>query len=123
MINQSLLLFRILRANKEFEWTVECEETFQAINQHLHTLLPLAKPSPNEPLFLYINLNPVVVSTILVKAESNFQLSVYYVSKLLADIEVRYLKIEKLRSYFRTHNITLLTNDPLEQFLQNLDSM
>ncbi|GFY97519.1 hypothetical protein Acr_12g0000600 [Actinidia rufa] len=57
----------------------------------------------------------------------------YYVSKVLFEAETRYLKIKKLayalliaarklRHYFQAHPIVVLTNQPLKQILQRLDT-
>ena len=57
----------------------------------------------------------------------------YYVSKQLIDTETRYPEMEKLalalvipsrklRSYFHSHTIHVLTNYPLRQVLQKLDA-
>ena len=57
----------------------------------------------------------------------------YYVSKRLIDIETRYLEIKKLalalmiasrklRLYFHSHTIRVLTNYPLRQVLQKPDA-
>ena len=65
----------------------------------------------------------------LVREEKKVQWPVYYVSKRLLDAETRYPELEKLalalmvvssklRPYFHTHSIDVLTNFPLHQVLQ-----
>ena len=62
----------------------------------------------------------------MVREEEKVQWSVYYVSKRLLDAETRYPKLEKLaltlmvasrklRPYFHTHSIKVLTNYLLRQ--------
>lgn len=113
--------FHILRANKMFEYTTEFAKFFQAIKQHLHAFLTLAKPSPNEPLFKCICISPLVFYAILDVIKNNSWLSVYYVSKMLAATETMYREINKclcdlivvtrnLQPYFNTLTITVLTN-------------
>ena len=57
----------------------------------------------------------------------------YYISKWLIDAETRYLEMEKLalalviasrklRPYFHSHTICVLTNYPLRQVLQKSDA-
>ena len=57
----------------------------------------------------------------------------YYISKRLVDVETRYPEMEKLalalvfatrklRPYFRSHPVQVLTNYPLRQVLQKPDA-
>ena len=50
--------FNLLRGNKKFEWTEECEAAFQAIKKHMATPPILSKPEAGESLILYISLQP-----------------------------------------------------------------
>lgn len=95
---------------KRFEWTEKCEHAFQALKEHQEEAPLLTNPMNKEKL-----------------------LPVYYVSKVLQDAWARYPDIEKLalalviasrklRPYFQSHNIDVLTNFPLKQVLQKLDA-
>lgn len=46
--------FNLLRGNKKFEWTKECEATFQAIKKHKETPPILSKLEAGESLILYL---------------------------------------------------------------------
>ena len=89
----------------------------------------LAKPTVGETLFLYLAVSKVAVSSVLIKEEGSTQRAVYYVSKSMTDLETRYPAIEKmtislivasrkLRLYFQSHPIIVLTDQPLRQVLQ-----
>ena len=89
----------------------------------------LAKPTTGETLFIYLAVSEVTVSSVLIKEERSTQRAVYYVSKSMTNPETRYPKIEKLalclivtarklRPYFQSHPITVLTDQPLRQVLQ-----
>lgn len=52
-----LSFFNVLRANKKFEWTLECEQTFQSIKEHLEKPPFLSKPLPQEILLLYLSVS------------------------------------------------------------------
>ena len=67
------------------------------------------------------------------REENKVEWLVYYISKCLVDAETRYLKMEKLdlalviatrklRPYFYSHPIWVLTNYPLRQVLQKPDA-
>ena len=62
------------------------------------------------------------------------QWPVYYMSKSVLDVEIRYLELEKLalalmitsrklRSYFHAHPMEVLTNYPLRQVLQKSEAL
>ncbi|KAK3041885.1 hypothetical protein RJ639_002167 [Escallonia herrerae] len=75
----------------------------------------------------------VAVSTVLIREEEGKQRPVYYISKVLQDVETRYPRIDKvalalvksarkLRPYFQSHTIVVLTDQPLGKVLQNPDA-
>ena len=86
----------------------------------------LAKPVEGQPLFLYIAVSVTAVSGILIQEERSEQKPIFYVSKTLLDVETRYPMIEKLalavlmsarklRPYFQSHTVVVLTSFPLRQ--------
>ncbi|KAK2998181.1 hypothetical protein RJ639_023719, partial [Escallonia herrerae] len=88
----------------------------------------ILKPLPGEDLFLYLSVTEVAVSAVLVSEDDGLQKPIYYVSKVLQDVETRYLKIDKvalaliisarrLRPYFQSHTIVILTDQPLRKVL------
>ncbi|KAK3024223.1 hypothetical protein RJ639_044692 [Escallonia herrerae] len=91
------------------------------------------KPVTGEDLFLYLSISEVTVSTVLIREEEGKQRPVYYISKVLQDVETRYPRIDKvalalvtsarkLRPYFQSHTIVVLTDQPLGKVLQNPDA-
>ena len=89
----------------------------------------LAKLVEGEPLFLYLAVSEYVISGALIIEEEKIQWSVYYINKCLIDAENRYpemkklalalvIALRKLRPYFHSHIIQVLTNYPLRQVLQ-----
>ena len=72
------------------------------------------------------------MSSVLVRIQANEHLPIYYLSKALAGAETRYVKIEKLayalvytarrlKPYFKSHKIVVLTAEPLKQVLGKPD--
>ena len=62
-----LPFFEILR--KAFEWTDQCQKTFQDLKVYL-TTTPLLSPSiPGEELYLYLAVSPHAISLALIKEE------------------------------------------------------
>ncbi|KAK3001098.1 hypothetical protein RJ639_020684 [Escallonia herrerae] len=88
----------------------------------------LSKPLPGENLFLYLSVTDVAVSTVLIREEDGVQKPIYYINKVLRDVETRYPKIDKitlaliisarcLRPYFQSHTIIVLIDQPLRKVL------
>ncbi|KAK3037306.1 hypothetical protein RJ639_032068 [Escallonia herrerae] len=68
--------------------------------EELKTLLSspplLSKPFPGEDLLIYLSFTEVAVSTVLIREEDGVQKPIYYVNKVLQDVETRYPKIDKI---------------------------
>ncbi|XP_010096980.2 uncharacterized protein LOC21407623 [Morus notabilis] len=127
--NKCVPFFDALKGSKRFEWTPQCEEAFQKLKEHLGKPPILSKPNVDEELSLYLSVSQHAISSVLVREEERVQLSIYYVSKRLGDAESRYSEMErlavalmvasrKLRYYFQSHTIWVLTNHLLRQALQ-----
>ena len=113
-----------LKGDKRFLWDDKCEQAFRVLKEYLGKPPLLSKPIEGEPLFLYLMVSKYAVSGALIWEEEKVQWLVYYISKRLIDDETRYPKMEKLalalvitprklRTYFHSHTIHVLTNYPL----------
>ena len=82
---------------------------------------------------MYLSVLPTTVNAFLIKEEEKIQILVYCVSKVLLRAKGRYLKVEKLtyaliivarniHHYFQAYPIIGLTDQPLKQILQRLDT-
>lgn len=118
-------VFKVLRKSDKFEWTKECEEAVESLKEYLLSPPLLSKPIDGEPLYLYLASTPVAISSVLVRIQGNDHMPVYYLSKALVGAESRHVKIEKLafvlvytarrlKPYFKSHRIVVLTNEPLK---------
>ncbi|KAF8114408.1 hypothetical protein N665_0038s0032 [Sinapis alba] len=92
-----LPFYEFLRGNKRFLWDEPCEKAFSALKQYLTTPPVLAKPDVGDTLYLYIAVSPSAVRSVLIKED----------------------RARKLRSYFQSHSIVVLTDLPLRTILQN----
>ncbi|KAL2248228.1 UNVERIFIED_CONTAM: Retrovirus-related Pol polyprotein from transposon [Sesamum indicum] len=101
---------------------------FKQLKDYLRRLPLLVNPRLEDTLFLYLAVSEHAVSSALVREENRIQNPVYYISKMLQGAELRYSMIEKLvlglvvtarrlRPYFQSHKITVLTNQPLKNIL------
>ncbi|KAK9071857.1 hypothetical protein SSX86_008287 [Deinandra increscens subsp. villosa] len=121
--------YDILRKNKKFEWTEKHEEALRCLKDYLSAAPLLMKPEDGEPLYLYLAVSGSSISAVLVKDYQGQQHPVYYVSKTLLDAESRYSHLEKLilslimastklRHYFETHTIIVMSNYPIKAVLR-----
>jgi hypothetical protein len=94
---------------------------------HIPILTP---PQGSEPLYLYVTATTQVVSAVIVVERMEevhalpVQRSVYYISEVLSETKARYPQIQKLlnvvvltwpklRHYFKTHLVTVVSSFPL----------
>ena len=99
----------------------------------------LAAPEPGEPLLIYMAATNRVISIVVVVErkepgyEHGVQRPVYYVSEVLTESKQRYLNYQKiaygvflasrkLRHYSQEHPITVVSKNPLSDFINNSDA-
>ena len=79
----------------------------------------MSSPLTDEVLFSYIAVAPHAVSLVLIQIDNGIQRPVYYLSKSLHEVEIRYLPLEKailavvygtrkLLNYFQAHTVVVL---------------
>jgi ribonuclease HI len=129
--DKCLPFFKILR--KAFQWTEECQQAFEELKAYL-TSPPLLSPSQTgEALYLYLAVSASAVSSALIREEERVQKAVYYTSRALRGAEERYTNMEKLafalliasrklRPYFQTHSIIVMTDYPIRKAMNKPDA-
>ena len=124
--------FLLINKLKNFEWTEECARAFQQLKDYLARPPIMSSPEPDEILFTYIAVAPYAVSLVLIQVDNGIQRPVYYVSKLLHEVELRYLPLKKailavvlgtrkLPHYLQAHTVVVLTQLPLKTILRSAD--
>ena len=128
--DKCLPFYDTLKGNKKFEWTKECKKAFYHLKHYLATPPVLAKPVEGEPLFMYIAVSVTAVSGVLIREERSDKTPIFNVRKTLLDAETLYPMMEKLalavvmsarklRPYFQSHRIVVLTSFPLRTILHS----
>ncbi|KAG7599500.1 Reverse transcriptase domain [Arabidopsis suecica] len=126
--DKCLPFYQILKGNKKFRWDDQCEAAFGQLKTYLTTPPILSKPESDEKLYLYISVSNHSVSGVLVREDRGEQKPIFYISKSLTSPETRYTMMEKLalavvisarklRPYFQSHPIEVLTSHPLRSIL------
>ncbi|XP_020205839.1 uncharacterized protein LOC109791001 [Cajanus cajan] len=105
----------LLKKVKKFEWSVGCEEAFQALKQRLGSPPILSKPEPQADMVVYLCVSNEAINAVLVQ-EKEVQRPMYFISRMLQEAETRYQLLEKvalglvhtarrLRQYFQSHHV------------------
>ena len=87
--------FLLLHKWKEFEWSEECVLAFQELKQYLSHPPIMSSPVVDKVLFAYLAIALYAISLVLIRVDNGIQRPVYYVSKSLNEVKVRYLPLEK----------------------------
>ena len=136
---KALPLYRLLRRTEHFEWTDAATTGLEEIKAILATNPVLAAPNLGEPMLLYIAATHQVVSAVLVVERETegykfpLQKPVYYVSTVLTPCKSRYphyhkiayavfMASRKLRHYFQECSITVASEVPLNDIINNRDA-
>jgi hypothetical protein len=136
---KGLPLYRLLKKHERFSWTAEAQEALDKLKATLAHAPVLTLPQDGEPLYLYVAATTQVVSAAIVveRAEEGHALPVqrpvYYVSEVLSETKARCPQVQKLlyavvlarrklRHYFETHPVTVISSFPLGEIIRNPDA-
>ena len=93
---------------------------FQQLKEYLSRPPIMSSPEADEVLYAYIAVAHHVMSLVLIQDDNGLQKPIYYMSKSLHEVEVKYLLLEKailamvhatrkLPYYFQAHTMVVLT--------------
>jgi ribonuclease HI len=132
---KGLPLYRLLRKAERFTWIPEAEEALGNLKALLTKAPILVPPAAGEVLLIYVVATTQVVSTAIVverREEGHallIQRLVYFISEVLSETKIRYPQIwkllyaviltrRKLRHYFESHSVTVVSSFPLGEIIQ-----
>jgi hypothetical protein len=119
-----------------FSWTPEAQEALDSLKNILKSPPILTAPTLEESMLLYISATTQVVSAALVVEREEpgrsqkVQRPVYFTSEVLSESKTRYSQMQKLvyavlmtkrklRHYFDSHPVIVVSKYPLEEVIQN----
>ena len=88
---------QLMRKDATFEWDKACRNAFESIKRYLLNSPVLGVPMPGKPLVLYIAaLEQSLRALLAQKNEEEKEKALYYLSRKLTGVELRYSPIEKM---------------------------
>jgi hypothetical protein len=132
---RGLPLYRLLRKTERFTCTPEAEEALGNLKALLTSAPILVPPAAGEALLIYVAATTQMVSVAIVverREEGHallVQRPVYFISEVLSETKIRYPQIQKLlyavilmrrklRHYFESHPVTVVSSFPLREIIQ-----
>jgi hypothetical protein len=132
---RGLPLYRLLRKTERFTWTPEAEEALGNLKELLTSAPILVPLATGEALLIYVAATTQLVSAAIVverREEGHallVQRPVYFISEVLSETKIRYPQIQKLlyavilarrklRHYFESHPMTVVSSFPLGEIIQ-----
>jgi ribonuclease HI len=132
---RGLPLYRLLRKAECFTWTPKAEEALGNLKALLTNAPILVPPAAGQALLIYVAATTQVVSAAIVverREEEHalpVQRPVYFIGEVLSETKIRYPQIQKLlyaviltrqklRHYFESHPVTVVSSFPLGEIIQ-----
>nr|KYP61406.1 Retrovirus-related Pol polyprotein from transposon opus [Cajanus cajan] len=86
-----------LKKEEEFRWDENHQKAFEEIKNYLINLPVMVPPSEGGKLKLYVSANDSTIAGMLSQDDENgIEKSIYYISRMLVEAEIRYTPLEKL---------------------------
>ncbi|GAA0170813.1 hypothetical protein LIER_24994 [Lithospermum erythrorhizon] len=67
--DRNLPFFKAIKKGQDFEWTLECEKSFQELKAYLQSPELLARPVAGDVLQLYLAISELAQSSVLIREE------------------------------------------------------
>jgi len=129
---QGAPLFPMLEEKQQVCVDPGVRRTFVKLKKYLASPPMLCKPELGTPLRLYFAVIEKAISSVLLQEQDQVQRAIYFVGMVLQGPEVRYQALEKaalavvfsarrLRHYFQTFTVIVMTDLPIRKVLQKPD--
>nr|GEV83590.1 reverse transcriptase domain-containing protein [Tanacetum cinerariifolium] len=117
----------ITKANKrDYRWIEKAENVFQKLKKMILDLPVLKTPLSKKTLFIYMEALKEAVSAVLLVVRKGKQYPIHDAERNYAPLEKMALALRhvsrRLRRYFEAHPITVITDQPIKQILNKVDT-
>jgi len=119
-----------MKKGAPFEWDESCRVTFEKIKKYLSNPPVLGAPIPKKPLIVYIEAQEKSLGAFcLQQNEEVKEIALYYLSRTLVVVELKYSPIKKiclslifaiqrLRHYIQAYTVQVISKtDPIKYIL------
>ena len=97
MIATCAPIFKLLRKDQRHDWTEDCQNAFDSINNYLSEPPILSPPIEGRPLIMYLTVLEDSMGCVLGQQDETGkkEFAIYYLSKRFTDCETQYSMLEK----------------------------
>lgn len=85
----------MLSKDIEFEWTVECQHSFEELKKALTQALVLRGTNWSLPFHIHVDASNFSIGAVLGQKDGNMKYAIYYISKNLQGSKLNYIVTEK----------------------------
>jgi ribonuclease HI len=84
------------KTNDEFRWGAEQQRAFGEIKEYLSRPPVLVPPQQDRPFYIYLSVGDTSIASVVVQLYDGKEKVVFYLSRRMLDVEIRYPDMEKL---------------------------
>lgn len=121
-------ILKIMKKDAKGHWDEHCERAFKEVREILTETPVMRRPYQGCELQLFLAVDEETISATLVQETPEFR-PIYFVSRILKDVETRYQRLEKvvlallniarrLRPYFQGNQVVVRTDYPIAKILR-----
>jgi hypothetical protein len=85
-----------IKANDEFRWGAEQQQTFEEIKEYLSKPPVLVPSQQDKPFYVYLSVGDTSIASVVIQVHDGKERVAFYLSRRMLDAETRYPNIEKL---------------------------
>jgi hypothetical protein len=85
-----------IKTDEVFRWGAEQQWAFEEIKEYLTRPPVLVPPQQDRPFYIYLSVEDTSIASVVVQVYDDKEKVVFYLSRMMLDMETKYHKIEKI---------------------------